>query len=96
MMAAHLLTCPPKTAYCLNRPNHIVGIGFDSLTLEAHKSRATPAAFLCQYGSPYNGRAVREAARLAGPLAGLSTRTVPPTRLTAGSGNLNRYVGVSP
>ena len=58
--------------------------GFSSPNPEAHKSRAIPAAFLCQYGSPYNGRAVREAARLAGPQAGLLTRTVPLTRLAAG------------
>ncbi len=58
--------------------------GFSSLTLEAHISRAIPAAFLCQYGSPYNGRAVREGAIPAGPLAGLLTRTVPLTRLAAG------------
>lgn len=74
-----------KSRYLTGASHTLNGVaGFDSPYPEAHKSRATPAAFLCQYGSPYNGRAVRGAARLAGPQASLSTRTVPPTRLTAG------------
>lgn len=78
------LTVPQSRGQTVNRHRHIVMTGFDSPTLEAHISRAIPAAFLCQYGSPYNGRAVWEGAIPAGPLAGLSTRTVPLTRLTAG------------
>ena len=78
------LTVPHTSGQTEPRHFHNEMTGFDSPTLEAQDSRATPAAFLCQYGSPYNGRAVWEGAIPAGPRAGLSTRTVPPTRLTAG------------
>jgi len=86
MGASNLLLTVPRIQG-QNCDRHLLNemAGFSSPTLEAHKSRATPAAFLCpKYGSPYNGRAVWEGAIPAGPLAGLLTRTVPPTRLAAG------------
>ena len=83
-MTANLLTVPSTKGQTNDRHHQIVMTGFDSPNPEAHKSRSISAAFLCQHGSPYNGRAVREGAIPAGPQAGLSTRTVPSTRLTAG------------
>ena len=78
------LTVPDQQGQTDDRQRHIALIGFGDPTLEAHKSRAIHAAFLCQYGSPYNGRAVWETEMSAGPRAGSPTCTVPPTRLATG------------
>ena len=84
-MTAQGLTVSQGQEQTVTRHRHNAMAGYDSPKPEAHKSRATPAAFLCaKFGSPYNGRAVREGEIPAGPQAGLSTCTVPPTRLTAG------------
>lgn len=66
--------------------------GFDRPKLRRTKAAPTlEAAFLChQHGDSHNGRVVWETARSAGPKPGLSTRTAPPTRLTAGKRYSNR------
>ncbi len=79
------LTIPQGQGQTVNRHHHIVMAGFDSLNHEAHKSRATEAAFFVPVRkSKDNGRTVWGAARLAGPHASLSTCTVLPSLLTGG------------
>ena len=66
-------------------PSHHQNVmtGFDSLKHEAHKRRHQ-SGFFVAVRKAYNGRAVWEGVTPAGPHAGLSTCSVPSTRLTAG------------
>ncbi len=79
------LTVPRIQGQTYTRHRHNAMAGFDSLNHEAHKSRATEAAFFVPVRkSKDNGQTVRGAARLAGPHASLSTCTVLPSLLTGG------------
>lgn len=83
-MNMHQLTVPETYGQNEDSKGHNALAGIAVPNHEAHNSRATKAAFLCQYGSPNMGGPYgREQSRpVLMPV--LRTCTVPPTRFAAG------------